>query len=103
MALCLEMTLLYSFGKSNELSRKAYKVIVQNVENNENSQFNIDGKDVEIYIIIYENKEECVVSKLENKNGKVTRRLEENKKIKKENLEIYYCDDIYEICNCLTL
>ena len=62
-----------------------------------------DGKDVEIYIIIYENKEECVVSKLENKNGKVTRRLEENKKIKKENLEIYYCDDIYEICNCLTL
>ena len=35
--------------------------------------------------------------------GKVTRRLEENKKIKKENLEIYYCDDIYEICNCLTL
>ena len=103
MALCLEMTLLYSFGKSNELSRKEYKVIVQNVENNENSQFNIDGKDVEIYIIIYENKEECVVSKLENKNGKVTRRLEENKKIKKENLEIYYCDDIYEICNCLTL
>lgn len=58
---------------------------------------------MEIYIIIYENKEECVVSKLENKNGKVTRRLEENKKIKKENLEIYYCNDIYETCNCLTL
>lgn len=101
LGLCLEMILLYSFGKSNELSRKEYKVIVQNVENNEKSQFKIDGQDVDIYIIIYDNKEDCVVSKLENRNGKVARRLEENKKIKKENLEIYYCDDIYEICNYL--
>ena len=97
LALFLEVILVYSFGKNYELQRKDYEVIIDTVRNNEKSEFKMDGKNVNIYFIIYEDKQQCIISKLENRNGKVKRRLDCKRKIKKENLNIYYCGNIYKL------
>lgn len=49
------------------------------------------------YIIIYENREQYILSRLYKENGKICIDKEYQKIIDKENIDVYIVDNIYNI------
>ena len=66
----------------------------------------IEKEKINIYRIIYEDNNGYIVSKIDKevleKNNDISKVFEQ-KKVKKENIETYYCEDIYDMDSSLEL
>ena len=106
IALCLETIIMYSAGKTNEQNRKDFRVIIEKAEKDEETEFKIEKEKINIYRIIYEDNNGYIVSKIDKevleKNNDISKVFEQ-KKVKKENIETYYCEDIYDMDSSLEL
>lgn len=98
---CL-MIYSYACGNLKERQRTTYKVVEETTDSADETNYkfvfyNGDNHLVRRYIIIYENREQYILSRLYKENGKICIDKEYQKIIDKENIDVYIVDNIYNI------
>lgn len=100
VTLSIELFVIYFVSENNESNRVDYKVVYEEIINNEDSRyvFKYEKKEaIKIYPIIYENKDIYILSRLYKKGKEIKMDYEYQKVIKKENVETRRCENIYKI------
>lgn len=96
IVMAIGIVLASVIGANFEQKKSNYKVLcVQCSKENKNAFF-IDGKYAEIYPIIYEDKEEMVVSRLEKKDNTIFLNYNYQAYEKKSGKEVRYIVDIFD-------
>ena len=96
IVMAIGIVLASVIGANFEQKKSNYKVLcVQCSKENKNAFF-MDGKYVEIYPIIYEDKEEMVVSRLEKKDNTIFLNYNYQAYEKKSGKEVRYIVDIFD-------
>ena len=89
---------IYFLASQHELERVNYKIIIENVTNENDITnkyyFESNGSYFRIFIVTYENKDNYFLSRLYSKNGNIMIDYNYQKIINKENIETYYMDNI---------
>lgn len=101
LIIAIEGIVFFLIGMDAGYEKRDYKLIVETLENVEAVEdkyiFELDSKDVRIYPILYEDKENFIISYLcSNENGIYIESMHQMM-IAKENVETIYCENIFEI------
>ena len=101
MIFCIICPALFIFGNQNELDRKNYKIILEEVDSSspENNPFcfSVSEKSFLVFIIIYEDEDKYILSRIyKNVNG-INIDYNYQKNIDKIDIKTYYIDNIKDL------
>ena len=101
LIISIEGVVFFLIGMDTGYEKRDYKLIVETLENVETVDdkyiFELDSKDVRIYPILHEDKENFIISYLCCDENGIYIELIHQKVIAKENIETIYCENIFEI------
>lgn len=101
LIICIEGVVFFLIGMDVGNEKVDYKLIVETLDNvnivEDKYIFNLNSKDVRVYPILYEDKDNFIISYLCSDENGIYIESTYQKVIAKENIETIYCENIFEI------